>query len=86
MKEALKILGRARQLESVIARGVTDAAKHLVRGSGGREPIELAHAIVDAAVREVQTADRGTRVFPFNTIAVSIAAHSGTSGRGSIPS
>jgi hypothetical protein len=72
----MDILERARRLEGQIARGMTRAARNLVRANGAREPIELAHAIVDSVEREIQSGDRGTRVFPFNTVAVSIVAAS----------
>jgi hypothetical protein len=72
----MDIFNKARQLEGNIVRGVTSAAKNLIRGSGAREPIELTHAIVDAVEREIQSSGRGTRVFPFNTIDVSIVAPS----------
>ena len=72
----MDILEKARRLEGQIARGMTRAARNLVRASGAREPIELAHAIVDGVEREIQSGDRGTRVFPFNTVAVSIVATS----------
>lgn len=72
----MDIFAKARRLEGSIARGMTGAAKNLVRGGGAREPIELAHAIVDAVEREIQSGGRGTRVFPFNTIDVSIVAAS----------
>jgi hypothetical protein len=70
------ILDKARRLEGTIARGMADAARNLVHRSDAREPIELAHAIVDAVEREIQPGGRGTRVFPFNTIGVSIVAPS----------
>jgi FHA domain-containing protein len=72
----MNIFRRARQLETAIARGMTDATKQLVGDRGMREPIELAHAILDAVEHEVQLGGRGARVFPFNTVAVSIAAPS----------
>ena len=72
----MDLLVKARRLETNIARGVANAARNLVRGSALREPIELAHAIVDAVEQEIQPGDRGTRVFPFNTIEVSIVAPS----------
>jgi hypothetical protein len=72
----LNILDKARRLEGTIARGMTGAAKNLVRSSAAREPIELAHTIVEAVECEVQSGGRGTRVFPFNTIQVSIVAPS----------
>jgi hypothetical protein len=68
----MDILEKARRLEGNIARGVTS----LVRRSHVREPIELTHAIVDAVEREIQSGGRGTRVFAFNTIEVSIVAPS----------
>ena len=72
----MNIFDKARQLEGSIARRMTGAAKTFVRGDGTREPIEVMHAIVDAVEREIQSGDRGTRVFPFNTVDVSIAAPS----------
>jgi hypothetical protein len=68
----MNIFDKARRLEADIARGMTT----LVRRRDAREPIELAHAIVDAVEREIQPGGRGTRVFPFNTIDVSIVAPS----------
>jgi hypothetical protein len=72
----MDILERARRLERHLARGMSDAAKSLVRGDGVREPLELTHAIVDAVEREIQLAGRGTRVFPFNTVDVFMVAAS----------
>jgi hypothetical protein len=72
----MNLFDRARRLEGMIARGITGAAKSVLRGDAAREPLELMHAIVDAVEREVQSADRGSRVFPFNTVAVAIAAPS----------
>ncbi len=60
-----------------IASKMTETARTLGQSDpGAREPIELAHAIVDAVEREIQSGDRGTRVFPFNTMEVSILAPS----------
>jgi hypothetical protein len=72
----MDILEKARRLEGRISRGMTHAARNLVRARGAREPIELAHAIVESVEREIQSGDRGTLVFPFNTVAVSIVATS----------
>jgi hypothetical protein len=72
----MNIFDKARQLEGTIARSMAGAAKTFVRGDGAREPIEVVHAIVDAVEREVQSGDRGSRVFPFNTVNVSIAVPS----------
>jgi hypothetical protein len=68
----MNIFDKARRLEAHIARGMTN----LVRAGDAREPIELTHAIVEAVEREIQSGGRGTRVFPFNTIDVSIVAPS----------
>jgi len=69
----MDILGKARKLESRIARTVDRAAERLLM-SGGREPLEVMHAIVDAVEEEVQPAGRGARLFPFNRIKVSVVA------------
>jgi hypothetical protein len=41
-----------------------------------REPLEIVHAVVDAAAREVQSSGRGRRVFPFTSVALTVAAGS----------
>src|SRR5260370_1290526 len=69
------ILDKARTLESRIARALSRAAEDAV-GSDAREPLEIAHAIVDVIDREVQSGSRGTRLFPFNRVAVSVLAAS----------
>ena len=69
------ILGRARMLESRIARALSRAAED-ASGPGTREPLEIAHAIVDVVDRQVQSGSRGTRLFPFNRVAVSVLAAS----------
>ena len=73
----MNIFDKARQLEMRIASRMTTTARTVAQsGPGAREPIELMHAIVDAVEREIQSGGRGTRVFPFNTIDVSILAPS----------
>src|SRR5262245_16450400 len=69
----MDILGKARKLESKIARKLDSAARELM-GSGAREPIEIVTLIVDAVEQEIQASGRGRRVFPFNRIAVSVLA------------
>lgn len=69
----MDILGKARKLESSIARKLDSAARELM-GSGAREPIEIVNLIVDAVEQEIQSSGRGRRVFPFNRIAVSVLA------------
>ena len=70
---AKSILGRARALESRITRTVDRAAQRFAR-SGAREPLEIAHAIVDLVDEQVQASGRGRHVFPFNTITVTVVA------------
>jgi FHA domain len=72
----MNIFEKTRQLEMRIASKMTETARTLAQSPDAREPIELAHAIVDAVEREIQSGGRGTRVFPFNTIDVSILAPS----------
>ena len=71
----MDILGKARRLESRIAGRLDEAAKDFVR-SGAREPLEIVHVILDAVEQEIQSGGRGTRVFPFNRIDVSVVAPS----------
>jgi len=71
----MDLLGKARRLESRIAGTLDRAAQGLVRPAA-REPLEIVHAILDAVEQEVQPTGRGTRVFPFNRIEVSLLAPS----------
>ena len=70
-----EMLDKARTLESRIARALSRAAEDAV-GPDAREPLEIAHGIVDSVEREVQPGSRGTRIFPFNRVAVSVLAPS----------
>ena len=73
----MNIIDKARQLEMRLASRMTETARAFTHGDReAREPIELTHAIVDAVEREIQPGGRGSRVFPFNTIDVSILAPS----------
>ena len=67
------IVDKARTLESRIARALDRAAVDAV-GSHDRDPLEIAHAIVDASEQQIQPAGRGTRLFPFNHVAVTVLA------------
>jgi FHA domain len=69
------VLGKARRLESKIARTIDDAAQRVSR-SGRREALEVVHAVLDAVEREVQPAGRGRHVFPFNRLKLAVAAPS----------
>lgn len=67
------IVGKIRRLETRIARAV-DAAVESVAGREPREPIEIVHAVLDAAAAQIQTAGRNRRVFPFNAVTVHVLA------------
>jgi hypothetical protein len=71
----MNILAKARQLESKLARTVDRAAKQWSK-SGPRGPLEILHAILEAVEERIEPAGRGTHVFPFNTLKVSIEADS----------
>lgn len=71
----MDILSKARRLESRLARTLENAVQGMV-GPSARQPIEVLHAVVDAVGQQVQPAGRGRRMFPFNRIAVQIAASS----------
>jgi hypothetical protein len=71
----MDILAKARRLESKITARLDRAAKEFA-GSGAREPLEIVHAILDIVEREIQPGSRGTRVFPFNRIAIAVLAPS----------
>ena len=71
----MDVLGTARRLESAIAARLDQVAKGLVR-SRTREPLEIVLAILDAVEQRIEPTGRGTRVFPFNRIDVSVVAPS----------
>ncbi len=71
----MDFLGRARRLESTIARRFDRAAREAV-GAVAREPLEIVHLVVEAVEHEIQPGGRGKRVFPFNSITLSVLAPS----------
>lgn len=71
----MDILGKARRLESKLARTFDTAAQRWAN-SGARGPLEVLQAIVDAVGERLEPAGRGTHVFPFNRMKVSIVAPS----------
>ena len=71
----MDLLGKARRLESTIARRFDRAARDAA-GAVTREPLEIVHLVVEAIEREIQPGGRGTRVFPFNSITLSVLAPS----------
>jgi hypothetical protein len=72
----MDLLRKARALETRIAGTFDRAVGGLVRPATTREPLEIVHAVLEAAEREVQASGRGRRVFPFNAIKVTILASS----------
>lgn len=71
----MDILGKARKLESQLARTLETAVQGVI-GRTTRQPIEVVHAIVTAAEQQLQPGGRGRRVFPFNRLTVHVAAPS----------
>jgi hypothetical protein len=71
----MDLLANARKLEERLARTVDRAAAR-VMAPGNREPLEIAHAVVETVEREVQPAGRGRQMFPFNRIRVVLAVPS----------
>ncbi|HET9267111.1 MAG TPA: FHA domain-containing protein [Vicinamibacterales bacterium] len=73
----MDILAKARDLEAKLARTVDRAAARVMPATTGpREPLEIAHAVVDLVEKEVQPAGRGRHLFPFNRIKVLLVAPS----------
>jgi len=71
----MDLLGKARRLEFTIARRFDRAARDAV-GAGTSEPLEIVHLVVEAVAHEIQPGGRGKRVFPFNSITLSVLASS----------
>src|SRR5438132_1123115 len=71
----MSLLRKAWKLESKIAARVESVAKDFVR-CGAREPLEIAHAMVDTVQQDIQAGGRGKSVFPFNQITLSVPAAS----------
>ena len=69
----IDIVAKARRIESALAETFDGAARRLA-SSGSPQPLELMTAIVDAAAARLEPAGRGTFVFPYNRITVSIVA------------
>jgi hypothetical protein len=71
----MDLLGKARRLESTIAHRLDRAARDAL-GAVTREPLEIVHLVLETVEREIQPGGRGTRVFPFNSITLSVLASS----------
>jgi hypothetical protein len=71
----MDIFGKARKLESKVARTIDGVAQQWSR-SGPRGPLEVLHAVLDAVEERLEPAGRGAHVFPFNTMKLSVLAAS----------
>jgi FHA domain-containing protein len=69
----MDIVGKARELERRISRGVDKALSDLGRRDGPA-PLEIIHAVVERAEQQIQESGRGRRVFPFNHVIVHLVA------------
>jgi hypothetical protein len=68
----MDIGSKARRFERTLTRSVDAALGELI-GRDEPTPLEIVHAVVDRAEREVLEIGRGRRVFPFNRVTVQIA-------------
>ncbi|HZB26893.1 MAG TPA: FHA domain-containing protein [Vicinamibacterales bacterium] len=69
----MDILGKARRLESRIARSLDLALAGAV-GKSARQPLEVLDAVVERAADQIERGARGKRLFPFNRILVHVVA------------
>jgi hypothetical protein len=67
------LVGRARVLESRLTDTVERASQRLTQ-SVQREPLEIAHAVVDAVERHAHVTGRGKRALAANDVRVTVAA------------
>jgi hypothetical protein len=71
----MDLLGKARQLESRIGRVLDRASQRVMGGEPpALEPLEIVHHVLQAVDGHVEPAGRGTRMFPFNRIRVTLLA------------
>ena len=71
----MDIRRKLQQLEARIGGTFDRKVSELVQART-REPLEIVHAVVDRAAREVQSSGRGRRVFPFTALTLTVAAQS----------
>jgi hypothetical protein len=71
----MDIRRKIQQLEARIGSAFDRRVSELVQARM-REPLEIVHAVVDRAAREVQSSGRGRRVFPFTALTLTVAAAS----------
>jgi hypothetical protein len=71
----MDILRNLRRLESTLTKTVHEATQKMTP-AGPRLPLEIVYAIVETVEKRIEPSGRGKYVFPFNRIAISIAADS----------
>lgn len=71
----MDFLRKAKDIEAKLA-GTFDRTIGGLVGAQARQPLEIVRAILEAAEQEIQSSGRGRRVFPFNSVAVTILAPS----------
>jgi hypothetical protein len=71
----MDLLGKARRLESTLARRFDRAARDFV-GTAAREPLEIVHLVIEAVEHQIQPGSRGRRLFPFNSLTLFVLAAS----------
>ena len=71
----MNLLDKLKRVEIRLSSAIEDATRSALKAAPV-EPLEIIHAILARIAEEVQPAGRGTHVFPFNVIVVSIAARS----------
>jgi FHA domain len=69
----MDIAGKAQKIERKLARSLDAALGELV-GRDEPAPLEIVHAVLDRAEREIQEVGRGRRVFPFNAVRLVVLA------------
>ena len=77
MRRLSGLFEKAGKLESTIAAKVEGAAGQFTGSPSARQPLEVAHAIVEAVAGEIQPAGGGQNAFPFNNIRVALLAPDG---------
>jgi len=69
----MDLAGKAQKIERKLARSLDAAIGELI-GRDEPAPLEIVHAVLDRAEREIQEIGRGRRVFPFNAVRVLVLA------------
>jgi FHA domain len=69
----MDLAGKAQKIERKLARSLDAAIGELI-GRDDPAPLEIVHAVLDRAEREIQEIGRGRRVFPFTRVRVLVLA------------